>query len=313
MITAREGDLHGEQLAAVETRLGIDHHVGGERDVIAVEEGGQLGRPQRVEHDERLARALEVAVEDGQLLGEEALARAGDDEHGGLDRHVVADERHRADLVVLLLEDRARGRVALAPVRAVRVALAVPEDPADRLPLLAGHLEEGCHEHFLAGVGEHPPAALALDHQRAVRVDPVLPGQRRAAVDVEVLDVHPRAARRHLPEEVADEEVARVLRAQEGHDVDGGGEAIQDLAPLVGERVAALGCEIEPPRPPVEDRLRTIGRCADAGYPVRVMLMPIIPIPDWQRHSTVDRSRAVAVSHPPCTSRCEPSACSGSC
>jgi spore photoproduct lyase len=36
--------------------------------------------------------------------------------------------------------------------------------------------------------------------------------------------------------------------------------------------------------PPVEDRLRTIRRCAEAGYPVRVMLMPIIPIPDWQRH-----------------------------
>ena len=36
--------------------------------------------------------------------------------------------------------------------------------------------------------------------------------------------------------------------------------------------------------PPVEDRLHTIRRCAEAGYPVRVMLMPIIPIPDWQRH-----------------------------
>lgn len=36
--------------------------------------------------------------------------------------------------------------------------------------------------------------------------------------------------------------------------------------------------------PPVEDRIRTIRRCAEAGYPIRIMLMPIIPIPDWQQH-----------------------------
>ena len=216
---------------------------------------GQLGGAQRVEHDERLAGALEIAVEHRQLLGEEALARPGDHQHGGLDRHLVAEERDRADLVVLLLEDGARGRVALAPVAAVEIALAVPEHPADRLPLLAGHLEEGRHEHLLARVGEHPPPALALHHQRAVRVHPVLPRQRGAAVDVEVLDLHARAARRHLAQEVADEEVARVLRAQEGHDVDVGGQAVQDLAPLVGERVAALGRQVETPGAPVEDRL----------------------------------------------------------
>src|SRR5256884_9429644 len=130
---------------------------------------GQLGGAQRVEHDERLAGALEIAVEHRQLLGEEALAWSGDHEDGGLDRHLVADERHRADLVVLLLEDGARGRVALAPVAAVEIALAVPEHPADRLALLAGPLEGGRHEHLLPRVGEHPPPALALPHQRAVR------------------------------------------------------------------------------------------------------------------------------------------------
>ncbi len=36
--------------------------------------------------------------------------------------------------------------------------------------------------------------------------------------------------------------------------------------------------------PPVEDRIRAMRRCAEAGYPIRVMLMPIIPIPDWQQH-----------------------------
>jgi spore photoproduct lyase len=36
--------------------------------------------------------------------------------------------------------------------------------------------------------------------------------------------------------------------------------------------------------PPVENRISAMKQCADAGYPVRVMLMPIIPIADWERH-----------------------------
>lgn len=36
--------------------------------------------------------------------------------------------------------------------------------------------------------------------------------------------------------------------------------------------------------PPVEDRLVAMRKCAAAGYPIRVMLMPIIPIPDWRQH-----------------------------
>ena len=34
--------------------------------------------------------------------------------------------------------------------------------------------------------------------------------------------------------------------------------------------------------PPVEQRIRAMQQCAEAGYPVRVMLMPIIPMPRWQ-------------------------------
>ena len=36
--------------------------------------------------------------------------------------------------------------------------------------------------------------------------------------------------------------------------------------------------------PPVEDRIGAMRQCAESGYPIRVMLMPIIPIPDWQQH-----------------------------
>lgn len=46
----------------------------------------------------------------------------------------------------------------------------------------------------------------------------------------------------------------------------------------------AVRKEYEVITPPIEERLRAIERCAQAGYPIRIMLMTIIPIPDWQRH-----------------------------
>lgn len=35
--------------------------------------------------------------------------------------------------------------------------------------------------------------------------------------------------------------------------------------------------------PPIADRIEAMRKCAAAGYPIRVMLMPIIPIPEWRR------------------------------
>lgn len=35
--------------------------------------------------------------------------------------------------------------------------------------------------------------------------------------------------------------------------------------------------------PSIEDRIEAMRKCAAAGYPIRVMLMPIIPIPEWRR------------------------------
>jgi len=37
----------------------------------------------------------------------------------------------------------------------------------------------------------------------------------------------------------------------------------------------------EPNTPSIEARLRAMEQCAAAGYPVRAVLMPIIPVPDW--------------------------------
>lgn len=35
--------------------------------------------------------------------------------------------------------------------------------------------------------------------------------------------------------------------------------------------------------PPIGDRIEAMRKCAAAGYPIRVMLMPIIPVADWRR------------------------------
>src|SRR3972149_8346879 len=33
---------------------------------------------------------------------------------------------------------------------------------------------------------------------------------------------------------------------------------------------------------PIEERLAAMKRCAEKGYPVRAVMMPIIPVPDWR-------------------------------
>jgi spore photoproduct lyase len=34
--------------------------------------------------------------------------------------------------------------------------------------------------------------------------------------------------------------------------------------------------------PSIDDRIEAMRKCADAGYPIRVMLMPVIPVADWR-------------------------------
>jgi len=46
---------------------------------------------------------------------------------------------------------------------------------------------------------------------------------------------------------------------------------------------AAVRRDYEVVTPPIEDRIGAMEQCAKAGYPIRVMLMPIIPVPHWQQ------------------------------
>jgi hypothetical protein len=46
----------------------------------------------------------------------------------------------------------------------------------------------------------------------------------------------------------------------------------------------AVRQDYEAVTPSVQSRIQAMERCAAAGYPIRVMLMPIVPIPQWQQH-----------------------------
>lgn len=48
----------------------------------------------------------------------------------------------------------------------------------------------------------------------------------------------------------------------------------------------AVCSRFESGAPPVAERLAAAKRCADAGYPVRFLIMPLIPIHDWQGRYT---------------------------
>ena len=42
-----------------------------------------------------------------------------------------------------------------------------------------------------------------------------------------------------------------------------------------------ISSQFEPNTPSIADRLRTMKKCADVGYPLRAVLMPLIPVDDW--------------------------------
>jgi DNA repair photolyase len=46
----------------------------------------------------------------------------------------------------------------------------------------------------------------------------------------------------------------------------------------------AVRRDYEAVTPSVESRIQAMEQCAAGGYPIRVMLMPIVPIPQWRQH-----------------------------
>ena len=62
-------------------------------------------------------------------------------------------------------------------------------------------------------------------------------------------------------------------------DLDHGGHTILSWSLNPAEVIAAF----EARTPPLAERIEAMKRCASAGYPVRAVIMPIIPVPGWER------------------------------
>jgi spore photoproduct lyase len=62
-------------------------------------------------------------------------------------------------------------------------------------------------------------------------------------------------------------------------DLDHGGHSILSWSLNPAEVIAAF----EAGTPPLAEWLQAMKRCADAGYPVRAVVMPIIPLPGWAK------------------------------
>jgi spore photoproduct lyase len=82
----------------------------------------------------------------------------------------------------------------------------------------------------------------------------------------------------------ADHSLARLIVLTKAADV----ENLLDL-PHGGHTVLSwslsppeVGAEFESNVPPVEHRLEAMRRCAAAGYPLRAVIMPIIPVAGWE-------------------------------
>ena len=69
-------------------------------------------------------------------------------------------------------------------------------------------------------------------------------------------------------------------------------DAVENLLALRHNGRTILSWSLNPPEvakafeenvPTVAERIAAMCRCAEAGYPLRAVIMPIVPVPDWQR------------------------------
>jgi len=76
-------------------------------------------------------------------------------------------------------------------------------------------------------------------------------------------------------------------------DLDHGGHSILSWSLNPAEVIGAF----ETGTPPLAGRLQAMKRCADADYPVRAVVMPVIPLPGWERVYTAFLRTLLAEVH----------------
>lgn len=73
-------------------------------------------------------------------------------------------------------------------------------------------------------------------------------------------------------------------------DLDHRGHTILSWSVNLPEIIARF----EPRTPSVDDRLTAMRKCADSGYPVRAVLMPLVPVDDWESYYACFLERLLA-------------------
>ena len=246
-----ERELHRQVLAAVEARGRIDDHVarraarGSARGSAA-----SAGRLLRIEQHEHAARdaAGSGRAPPAPRAGSPSAARrsrardvpTGTSPPSERDRHAPrstpARARARACAVAAVADRCSSGR----PRRA---------RPPSRSSGAAGASPGGWPRSAISsrGLVTHAPAPLALDHERAVRLDVVLARQRRAPVDVDRLDVD---ARRPPPNCRSRSRMSRLRGSwmrRKARTRTSRREPSSTCVGVVRQRVAALRRQVEPP------------------------------------------------------------------
>ena len=241
----RNGSVGAEQLADA---AGVDDDVRAELDAPFPGQRGQVRLRRsvlgvrRVEHQQQLAAAVQVAAQDVRFGREQVGRRTRHDQHRGVDRRLAGLRQDDGLHPEVVASERVPHRAVPVAVVALGVALAVPLHEVDRALLALHRLDQRVGQLLLAVGGGAFDAALVLEDDGAVRLHLVLPRADRIAVDVDVLDVHLRRDVGVLVEPVA---VAGELRlAREDQHGDRRLQRLEHAPRLGRQRVLLRGGQV---------------------------------------------------------------------
>ena len=142
----------------------------------------------RIEHQQQLARLVEIFLQRVDLVREEIGLRSGDDDDRGVVGHRALLRDHQlVDGVVFAAERRGNRAVAVAIGLRRGFLLAVPLREV-HLPLLSRHhLDDAVGDLLLGIIGDALGASFVVEDDRAVLLNLILLGDRRLLVGIDVL------------------------------------------------------------------------------------------------------------------------------
>ena len=180
--------VRAEQLAHAAR---VHDHVGACLDAPVLQQRHEVGQRgltllvRRIEHHEQLAPAIEVLLDGVHFSLQEIRARPGDDQHGGVGRHLgLLREGEGVGLVVLGAE-RLVDRAEALTLAAGGVVFAMPLQEIHGALGAAQQLDQGVCELLLVGAHHGLRAVLVGEDRRAERLHLVLVGPDRVLYGID--------------------------------------------------------------------------------------------------------------------------------